>query len=196
MSFYSGNKAPVNRQKKTDRTTRLLITILLLFLATEFPQVSQVLYSKSLWFCGRLYKIFNHIQCLSICAKYYSFLKWWQFWLKLRHNTKIQPCYAKFNFEWRLSVYRFWTLRYLHRKLCCKVDVQILTFRQSIKGSNSLRCLKENSYQKIFSAFYDNLMFQGILGVLAVVFGEDFFFECYTPLGIMSSVLQMKYFTH
>ena len=39
ISFYSGNKAPVNRQKKTDRTTRLLITILLLFLATEFPQV-------------------------------------------------------------------------------------------------------------------------------------------------------------
>merc|ERR550534_1207340 len=34
----NGNKAPVNRQKKTDRTTRLLITILLLFLATEFPQ--------------------------------------------------------------------------------------------------------------------------------------------------------------
>ena len=35
----STSTAPVARQKKTDRTTRLLITILLLFLATEFPQV-------------------------------------------------------------------------------------------------------------------------------------------------------------
>jgi len=34
----STSTAPVARQKKTDRTTRLLITILLLFLATEFPQ--------------------------------------------------------------------------------------------------------------------------------------------------------------
>ena len=37
-NLKKGTKAP-NRQKKTDRTTRLLITILLLFLATESPQV-------------------------------------------------------------------------------------------------------------------------------------------------------------
>lgn len=82
------------------------------------------------------------------------------------------------------------TNKSLHRKFC-KKDVQILTFRQSIKRGNSLWCLKENSYQEFFLHF-KILIFQGILGVLAVVFGEDFFFECYTPLGIMSSAMYVN----
>ena len=44
------------------------------------------------------------------------------------------------------------TNKSLHRKFC-KEDVQILTFRQSIKRSNSLWCLKENSYREIFLHF-------------------------------------------
>ena len=38
----NGHQQPSSRKKSTDRTTRLLIVILVLFLLTEFPQVSNV----------------------------------------------------------------------------------------------------------------------------------------------------------
>ena len=40
--IHGEGKRTVSRQKKTDRTTRLLIAILFLFLLTEFPQVRYV----------------------------------------------------------------------------------------------------------------------------------------------------------
>ena len=40
--IHGEGKRTVSRQKKTDRTTRLLIAILFFFLLTEFPQVRYV----------------------------------------------------------------------------------------------------------------------------------------------------------
>ena len=41
--IHGEGKRTVSRQKKTDRTTRLLIAILFLFLLTEFPQVTHII---------------------------------------------------------------------------------------------------------------------------------------------------------
>ncbi len=48
------SKASTSRKRSTDRTTRLLIAILIMFLVTEFPQVCMLLtlYISSIWVVG------------------------------------------------------------------------------------------------------------------------------------------------
>ena len=46
--IHGVGKKPVSRQTKTDRTTRLLIAILFLFLITEFPQVIYLCYNQNI----------------------------------------------------------------------------------------------------------------------------------------------------
>ena len=40
-------------------------------------------------------------------------------------------------------------------------------------------------------SYFKNLYFQGILAFLGVVFGERFFFECYTPLGDLMDMMAL-----
>ena len=99
---------------------------------------------------------FTHTRLQHECTKYNSFLEW--YW----DTTKL--C-SRLNLISSGVVSCKSTNKSLHRKFC-KEDVQILTFRQSIKRSNSLWCLKENSYREIFLHFKKFWFSREFLGFL------------------------------
>ena len=95
---------------------------------------------------------------------------------------------TKFNFKWRRVVKKYKQISSSEVLQSGCSDINISTIYQK---KQQLVMFERKFLIGIFLHF-KILIFQGILGVLAVVFGEDFFFECYTPLGIMSSAMYVN----